>query len=297
MIPPPPGRTAAPEREAGARPAPPLQPPAPAGTTENKRVRANALGRHTDRARKRYGRHALHDQSGASDICFVACPGKEEGQNEAGRPPAPPAPPAAQSGGKAHRPPPPHPPHRSAQERPGRADPPHGERTAPSQVGGKRERTAPPQARQTEHGTGAGHAEGQGPRGMALPAPSTGTARGVRATPTGGGGGGSGRRGSASAHTHKGHAGNTRRATRPTPGRHRPHGMAYHRARVRDTRTGQPATNSAEHAGREGGNEEDTTSGTGQSPPSWPRTPRTHDQGTAPAKAVVAHCATPQPQG
>ena len=60
--------------------------------------------------------------------------------------------------------------------------------TAPSQVGGNRDRTAPPQARQTEQGTGAGHAEGQGPRGTALPAPSAGTARGAHATPPRGGG-------------------------------------------------------------------------------------------------------------
>ena len=57
----------------------------------------------------------------------------------------------------------------------------------------------PPQARQTEQGTEAGHAEGHGPRGTALPAPSAGTTRGAHATPTRGGG--SGRRGSASAHT------------------------------------------------------------------------------------------------
>ena len=50
-------------------------------------------------------------------------------------------------------------------------------------------------------------------------------------------------------------------------GTHRPHGMAYQRARVRDTRTGWPATHSAGHAGREGGNGEDTTPGTGLSPP------------------------------
>ena len=35
-------------------------------------------------------------------------------------------------------------------------------------------------------------------------------------------------------------------------GTHRPRGMAYQRARVRDTRTGRPATRSAGHAGREG---------------------------------------------
>ena len=86
--------------------------------------------------------------------------------------------------------------------------------TTPSQVGGNRERTAPPQARQTEQGTGAGHAEGHGPRGTPLPAPSAGTTRGAHATPPRGGG--SGRRGSASAHTRKGHAGTTRRATGPS---------------------------------------------------------------------------------
>ena len=58
--------------------------------------------------------------------------------------------------------------------------------TTPSQVGGNRDRTAPPQARQTEHGTGAGHAEGHGPHGTALPAPSAGTTRNARATPPSG---------------------------------------------------------------------------------------------------------------
>ena len=39
-------------------------------------------------------------------------------------------------------------------------------------------------------------------------------------------------------------------------GTHRPRGMTYQRARVRDTRTGRPATRSAEHAGRERGKRE-----------------------------------------
>ena len=80
-------------------------------------------------------------------------------------------------------------------------------------------------------------------------------------------------------------------------GTHRPRGMAYQRARVRDTRTGQPATRSAGHAGWEGGNGRGTTAGTSPGPPNRPRAPRTHGRGTAPAKAVVAHCATPQPLG
>ena len=86
--------------------------------------------------------------------------------------------------------------------------------TAPSQVGGTRDWTAPPQARQTEQGNGAGHAEGHGPLGTVLPAPSAGTARGAHATPPRGGG--DRRRVSASAHTRKGHAGTTRRATGPS---------------------------------------------------------------------------------
>ena len=80
-------------------------------------------------------------------------------------------------------------------------------------------------------------------------------------------------------------------------GTHRPRGMAYQRARVRDTRTGRPATRSAGHTGREGGNGRDTTPGTGPSPPNRLGAPRTHRRGTAPAKAVVAHSATAQPLG
>ena len=71
----------------------------------------------------------------------------------------------------------------------------------PSQVGGNGDQTSPPQARQTGQGIGAGHAEGHGPRGTALPAPSAGTARGAHATPPRGGG--SRRRGSVSAHTQR----------------------------------------------------------------------------------------------
>ena len=100
----------------------------------------------------------------------------------------------------------------------GRRHPPRGRPAAApttrSQVGGNQDRTPPPQARQTEQGTGAGHAEGHGPRGTALPAPSAGTTRHAHATPPSGGG--SGHRESASAHTRKGHAGTTGRATGPS---------------------------------------------------------------------------------
>ena len=116
----------------------------------------------------------------------------------------------------------------------------------------------------------------------------------ARQTTQGGGADAAGAR----AHTH---AKGTRGLPEGQPDRarrtHRPRGMAYQRARIRDTRTGRPATRSAGHAGREGGNGRDTTPGTGPSPPNRPRAPRTHGRGTAPAKAVVAHCATPQSLG
>ena len=50
-------------------------------------------------------------------------------------------------------------------------------------------------------------------------------------------------------------------------GTHRPHGMAYQRARIRDTRTGRPATRNAGYAGREEGRRGHTTPGTGPNPP------------------------------
>ena len=258
-----------PERGAGARPASSPQLPAPTGAAENKRARANAPGRRTDRAQRRrmstnqsgMGDHAPHGQHDASDTRFVACPGKAEGRNEAERPPALQAPPwlppwhtnatdpplgaqppqgvqaeGTEKGPHTRTPAPTTRRSRtptaqsvggqSGEEerltpdapRNSRRHPPRGRPTAtpttPSQVGGNQDRTAPPQARQTEQGTGAGHAEGHGPRGTALSAPSAGTTRGAHATPPRGGG--SGRSGSASAHTRKGHAGTTRRATGPS---------------------------------------------------------------------------------
>ena len=116
-------------------------------------------------------------------------------------------------------------------------------------------------------------------------------------TPHHPGGGGADAAG-ARAHTHvKGTRGLPEGQPDRARGTHRPRGMAYQRARVRDIRTGRPATRSAEHAGREGENEIDTTLGTGPNPPNRPRAPRTHRRGTAPAKAVVAHSATLEPLG
>ena len=101
--------------------------------------------------------------------------------------------------------PPPQPP---ALERPRSADPPHGERPAPSQVGGRQDRAAQPQSKPN------GARDRGRTRGGALTAWNGPT----RAQSTrGGGGGGRRRRESPSAHTHRGHAGNTRRATGHSP--------------------------------------------------------------------------------
>ena len=191
-------------------------------------------------------------------------------------------------------PPPPHPP---ALECPRRADPHHGERTTRSHLGGKRDRAAPPKnkphgARDRGRTRGVARTAWNGPTS----AQHRDRARCARHTNQGSGGGANAA--GARAHTH---TKDTRGIPEGQPDRarrtHRPRGIPYQRARVRDTRTGRPATHSAGHTGREGGNGEDRTAGTGSSPPNRPRAPRTHDQGTAPAKAVVAHRATHQPQG
>ena len=225
MIPPPPGRTAAPEREAGAGPGPTPQPPAPAGTTKNERTRANTPGRHTDRARRqqrstnRSGMGATPSTARATPRtpALMAAQGRQKDGPRQGDPP-PHCPPRPHNRGARRTgclPPPTPPPGAGTPQT--RRPSPRGARSPKPGRGATGPGRPPPPASQTEHRTQAGHAEGHGPRGTALPAPSTGTARGARATPIRRGGGGSGRRGSASAHTHKGRAGNTRRATGPSP--------------------------------------------------------------------------------
>ena len=98
------------------RPAPPPKPPAPIGAAKNKRARACAPGRRTDRTqrslvstnRSGMGAHAPHGQHNASDPRFVACPGKAEGRSE--DPPALRAPPRPHNRGVRRTPPPPSPP-------------------------------------------------------------------------------------------------------------------------------------------------------------------------------------------
>ena len=297
MVPPPPARERS--RSTGRPPAPAARSHRNRGEQASPRQRARTPHRSLpERAGEHepewYGDHAPHDQTDASDTRFVACPGKAEGRNEAERPPALLAPPATQTGGTAHGPPPPSPKTRPpAHERQGPA--PRGAHS-PNPVRGESGPDHPPQstpdkARDRGRTRRGARTTWNGPTS----AQRWDRARCARHTTRKGGGA---EAAGARAHTHaKGTRGLPEGQPDQARGTHRPRGMAYQRARVRDTRTGRPATRSAGQAGREGGNGRDTTPGTGPSPPNRPRAPRTHGRGTAPAKAVVAHCATPQPLG
>ena len=305
MVPPSPGRTAAPERGAGARPAPPPHPPAPTGTAENTRTRANAPGRQTDRAWRRQGSmnrsrmRATPSMTRTTPVTPALLPAQ-------GR---------QRDGTTQNDPPPlwPPRPHKRGTRRTGCPPPP------PSQPPG----TGTPRTRRPTPRGAHNPESGRGETGPGCPPPSTpnrardrgrtrGGVRTARNGPTSaqrrdrascarhtdqGGGGETGRRESASAHTHKGHAGNTRRATGPSS---------------RNAQTAWNGVPASEGKGHPDGTARHTQRGTGGAgrgkrgrhdsryrpePPNWPRAPRTHSQGTAPAKAVVAHCAAAQPQG
>ena len=150
-----------------------------------------------------------------------------------------------------------------------------------------------------EHGTGPGNAGGHKPHGTALPAPWASGPRAAPPTPAVGGGVVARTpRVSERTHTHQARgadpSGMPDRACRTR----RPHGMGYQQASKRDTQTGQPATSTPQ--GAQGGGE---TQAGGWENRQWPpfpvlpRAPRTHEQGTAPAKAVDAHSAKPQLRG
>ena len=165
-----------------------------------------------------------------------------------------------------------------------------------------------PQARQRDEGTGPPPQElkrrSTGPeqetrRGMNClerpnwrPAPEPRVVHAPQRPP---GGGGDAYAAGAGTHTH---ATDTRRGPKGQPdrarGTHRRHGIAYWQANGRDTRAGQPATRTARDAGAGRSPRGEARTGSGPDPPDLPRAPRTHDQGNAPAKAVVAHSATHQ---
>ena len=151
MVPPPPGRTAAPERGAGARPAPRPQPPALTGSAENKRTRANAPQRHTDCARRRQASTNRSGMGAAPSMtrttplppALLPAQGRQrDGTRRSNPPPNWPPQPHKRGARRTGLPPPPTP--TPGTGHPGRADPPHGERTTRSQVGGHRDQAAPP---------------------------------------------------------------------------------------------------------------------------------------------------------
>ena len=74
--------------------------------------------------------------------------------------------------------------------------------------------------------------------------------------------------------------------------------MMHQQARARNTRTGQPATDTV-RAARKGENrgEQKGAPALAPPPPDLPQAPRTQKQGTAPAKALVVHSATQQLRG
>ena len=151
-------------------------------------------------------------------------------------------------------------------------------------------RPPPEKTSQKEHETAAGHAEGHGP------APSTRAARGARATPTQGG-----QRAAddarARAHAHaKDTRGIPERKPNEARGTHRPHGMVYQASEDKGHPDGTARHTQRENRGAGGGGAGKTQSPTpAPTPLKRPQAPGTHDQGTAPAQAVVAHRATHQP--
>ena len=211
---------------------------------------------------------------------FVALPGKAEGRTEARR---------------TGRPPPPLPPAPAVQARPkGGPQPKAGQ--------GRNGTGPPPPKKQAKRTTGPRQDTWRGTdrleRPYRRPAPGPRDVRAPR-RPTGGGGG---EADAARARAHA-HARDTRGIPEGQPdqarGTHRPHGMAYQLARIRDTRTGWPATHSAGTAGPGGGGTGKTQSAApAPTPQNRPRAPRTHNQGTAPRHAPIPRlgslCASPR---
>ena len=303
--PPPPGRTAVSERGAAAEPS--STPPA-ACSRRKRDGQANPRQHTRVQAERARGQQASTNRSsmGATPSVARATPKtpallpaqgrRRDGPRQGNHPPHGP-PQAAASREMARRPPPPHPPHHPAQKRPRRADPAHRERAAPSQVGGKRDRAAPPRSKPNGARDRGRTSRGAQTRGTALPAPSTGTARGARATPPRGGVGGA-RTLRQRERTH----------TQRTRGKYQK-GNRTEPAERTDRIQCEPESEDKGHPDRTAHHTQREKRGAGRGKqgrhdtrhrPEAPNRPRalcTHDQGTAPAKAVVAHRATHQPQG
>ena len=145
-----------PERGAGARPTPPPQPPAPRGAAENKRARANAPGRRTDRTqrtlvstnRSDMGGHAPMDSTTPGTPALLPAQGRQgDGMRQSDPPPYRPLP-GRTNGGYGARPPP-LPARPPANERHG----PAPRRAAPTGRTGRGDREGPPHPHTRAHNT------------------------------------------------------------------------------------------------------------------------------------------------
>ena len=245
-------------------------PPAPTRTATGTRTRAGAQGRHTDHTR---GQHANTNRSsmGATPSLARAMPmtpalwpaqgrqrdGPRQGAQAA--PPNPPPPPWLRSPAprEAHSP------------KPGRKE---------MGLGRPPPKNKPNRARDRGRTSGGARTAWNGPTG----AEHRDRARCARYADKEWG---EGDLESASARAHA-HAKDTRGILEGQPdgarGMHRPHGMAYQRARIRDTWTGRSATHSVGTAGRRGG-------GTGmtQSPAPAPTPPK---PAASAARTQPGHC-------
>ena len=143
-----------PERGAGARPAPPPQPPAPTGAAENKRARANAPGRRTDRTQRSlvstgvvWGATPPMDSTTPVTPALLPAQGRQRDGTRQSDPPPYSPPPGRTNGGYGARPPPPARPPAHERHRPA------PRRAAPTGRAGRGDREGPPHPHARAHNT------------------------------------------------------------------------------------------------------------------------------------------------
>ena len=273
-----------------------------------RRPPVDTQGRPPDRARtgahghgpEQYGDHTLHGLDDAAEARLAACSKEAERRTEAEGPPAP-RPPGPldergpshvrRGGGKRTAPP----PTPQAPDHLGRTDPPTRGRTTGPQARGRRDRATPQELNRRSTGQGQETRKGTNrlERPYRRPAPKP---REVRAPHRPGGGA---RTPQEQERTHT----QRRRSADPkgnqTEPADRTDGMEWPTGRRKE---GTPGQDSPQHAprgtqGQGGAQKNKRELAPARSPQVLPRAPRTHDQGTAPAKAVLAHSATHQRRG
>ena len=131
-------------REGGRSRARPHAPAACSRRNQGEQANPRQRARRRQASTNRSGMGATPSMARAMPVTPALSPSQgrqRDGPGQGDPPPHWPPQPHSRGARLTGDPPAPQPP---AKERPRRADPPHGERTAPSQVGGKRDRAAPP---------------------------------------------------------------------------------------------------------------------------------------------------------